>query len=80
MGDDDAFVRRQGDGAFDRLKPLSQSLFTVNMMLTKEALKRAAPGELSRFEGRPLPHKVTKQQGILSGKPLQNLREMNAAN
>jgi hypothetical protein len=50
MGDEDPLVRRQGPGPFDGLKPLVDALLTPQVMLTKELLQRATPGELGRFE------------------------------
>src|SRR5215468_10159724 len=61
MGDEDPLVSRQGPGPFDGLQPLVDALRTPQVMLTKELLQRATPGELGRFERRPLAKKVAKQ-------------------
>jgi len=60
MRDDDALVCRQRRGALNRFKPLVDELVTTNVMLVKELLERAAPGELRGLERRPPREKVTK--------------------
>ena len=60
IGEDDALVRRQGQGALDGLKPLADSVLTSKGMLTKEPLQGAAAGQLGGFERGPLTEKVTK--------------------
>jgi hypothetical protein len=77
MGEDDALVHRQGQGALDGLKPLMDSVLTSKVMLTQEPLRGAAAGELGGFERGPLTEKVTKQPRLLIGKPLENLRQMS---
>jgi len=76
MGDEAPLVSRQGPGPFDGLKPLVEALLTPQVMLTKELLQRATPGELGRFERRPLSQKVAKQPRFLLGEPLENLRKI----
>ena len=76
MGNEDPLVRRQGPGPFDGLKPLVDALLTPQVMLTKELLQCATPGELGRFERRPLSQKVAKQPRFLIGEPLENLRKI----
>ena len=56
-------------------KPLVDALLTVNVMLTKEALKGAAPSHLGGFERRPLTEKVAKELRLLLGEPLEHLRK-----
>ena len=60
LGQNNALVTCQCRGAFNGLKPLVDALLTVNVMLTKEALKGAAPSQLGGFERRPLTEKIAK--------------------
>jgi hypothetical protein len=76
MGDEDSLVSRQGLGPFDGLKPLVEALLTPHVMLTKELLQCATPGELGRFERRPLSKKVAKHPRLLLGEPLEHLRKI----
>jgi hypothetical protein len=72
----DPLVSRQGHGAFDGVKALTDSLLTANLMLKKEALKGAAPGELGGFKRGPLAKKITKELGLLMGAPLEHVRKI----
>jgi hypothetical protein len=75
IGRDDPLVRRQGHRALDRIKALTDSVLTANLMLVKKPFKGAAPGQLGGFERGPLTQKVTKQHRILIRTPLEDLRE-----
>src|SRR5215510_2968954 len=80
MGDEDSLVSRQGPGPFDGLKPLVDAVLTPHVMLTKELLQRATPGELGRCERRPLSQKVAQHPRFLLGEPLENLRKIMLQN
>src|SRR5215471_10897046 len=53
------------------------ALLIAHVVLMKEAFQGATSGELSSFERWPLTEKVTKQHGILMGKPLEHVREIH---
>jgi hypothetical protein len=60
LGQNNARVTGSCRGAFHGLKPLGDALLTVNVRLTQEALKGAAPSQLGGFERRPLTEKVAQ--------------------
>jgi hypothetical protein len=76
IGHQAPLISRQRDGAFDGRQALLDALRIAHMMLMKELFKCATPGELGGFEGWPLTKKVTKQSGVLMGKPLEHVRKI----
>ena len=60
LGPNNALVTCQCRGAFHGRKPLVEALLTVDVMLTKEALKGATPSQLGGFERRLLTKKVAQ--------------------
>jgi hypothetical protein len=76
IGHHDPFISGQRHGTLDGGQALMDALPIAHVVPMKEAFQGATLGELGGFEGWPLTEKVTKQPGVLMGKPLEHVREI----
>jgi len=73
MGEDDAVIGRQRDGACDGLEAGVDDVGSAHVVGPEEPLQGRAARALRGFEGRPAAEAVAKERRIFLRKPWQNL-------
>src|SRR5713101_1755602 len=76
MRGDDALIAGQRRGRFYSLDTFFDEVSSAHVVVAEEGLKRRAPCELCRFEGRPATQNVTKNRGVFLLKPLPHVRNI----